>query len=370
MDSTSPDQNNNKDEYGIYSKTVDGVRDGTHLITASFIKTNDKIRDQLLKNFNYFFKLLYTNIDGLKIHPISSDKPLPILTSAKDKICPPLAPRSGIISTSRITSPSTQECATNQKKKRKKLTDGRFQFDENQQFDGPDRITGIMSISAPGNIKDAINNLLIKLKGDAHQIRYKPTQQKNSKAEKMFPGVPAGLCPKGIMRSIRHGLKKCEKTLCTAKKFTIKANMDCYDLPLPVMNGYFNQITPPKAISNSKSREHLLNKLTEFKKNGCKMLVIEYNPIDNRRMSPVWDLFINSGEIERILGIRVKIQVIPPPGERDPNSITKTWRYCKHHVNYSSKVRHIQHKTVINIDHPATLAMTDGSRPPHGISTL
>ena len=57
-------------------------------------------------------------------------------------------------------------------------SDGRFQFDENRQFDGPDRITGIMSISAPGNVKEAINNLLIKLKGDAHQIRYKPTQQK------------------------------------------------------------------------------------------------------------------------------------------------------------------------------------------------
>jgi hypothetical protein len=27
--------------------------------------------------------------------------------------------------------------------------------------------------------------------------------------------------------------------------------------------------------------------------------------------------------MERILGIRVKLQVIPPPGERDPNSITK-----------------------------------------------
>jgi hypothetical protein len=60
-------------------------------------------------------------------------------------------------------------------------SNGCFQFDENQQFDGPDRITGIMSISAPGNIKDAINNLLIELKGDAHQIHYKPTKQKNLK---------------------------------------------------------------------------------------------------------------------------------------------------------------------------------------------
>ncbi len=137
-----------------------------------------------------------------------------------------------------------------------------------------------MSVSAPGNVKQAIGDLLIKLKGDAHQIKYKPTHRKNSKAEKMFPGVPAGLCSEGIMHSILHGLKNCEKTLCNAKKFLIRANMDWYQLPLPVMNGYFKQVTPPKTISDSESGNYLLNKLTKFKKNGCKNFVIEYDPID------------------------------------------------------------------------------------------
>jgi hypothetical protein len=136
------------------------------------------------------------------------------------------------------------------------------------------------------------------------------------------------------------------------------------------MNGYFKQVTPPKAPSDSESKEHSLNKIPEFKKNGCKMFVIEYNPIDNRRMAPVWALFIDSGEMERILGIRVKLQVIPPPGERDPNSITKNRRYCKHHVIYSSKVRYVQHKSVINLDHEVTLAMTDRSAPPRSVTTL
>jgi hypothetical protein len=140
------------------------------------------------------------------------------------------------------------------------------------------------------------------------------------------------------MRSIRHGLKKCEKTLCNAKKFTIKANTDCYHLPLPVMNGYFKQVTPPKATSDSESQEHLLNKLTEFKMKRCKMFIIEYDPIDNRRMALLWDLFINSEELECILGIRVKVQVIPPPCKHNPNSITKICQYCRHQVNYSSKV--------------------------------
>jgi hypothetical protein len=63
------------------------------------------------------------------------------------------------------------------------------------------------------------------------------------------------------------------------------------------MNGYFKQVTPPKAPSNSKRKEHSLNKISEFKKNGCKMFVIEYDPIDNQRMGPVWALFIDSGEM-------------------------------------------------------------------------
>ena len=111
-----------------------------------------------------------------------------------------------------------------------------------------------MLISAPCNVKQAISNLLIELEGDVHQICYKPTQRKNSKAEKMLPGVPAVLCPQKLMRSIRHGLKKCEKALCSAKKFSIDANMTRYDLPLPIMNGYFKQATPPKAPSDSESK--------------------------------------------------------------------------------------------------------------------
>ena len=100
--------------------------------------------------------------------------------------------------------------------------------------------------------------------------------------------------------------------------------MDHYHLPLLVMDGYFKQVNPPKATTDLESREHSLNKLNKFKKNGCKIFVIEYNPIDNCQMAPLWDSFINSGKMECILGIRVKVQVIPPPGERDPNSITQT----------------------------------------------
>jgi hypothetical protein len=205
-------------------------------------------------NFAYFSELMFTNIDGLKIHPISTDKPLPILTTTKDANMPTKGTKVKdyfFIQNNFSLTPGTRN-----KPKQPQLkvdADGRFQFDENRQYDGPNRITGIMSISATGNVRDAIDNLLIELEGDTHQVCYKPTQRKNSKAEKMFPGIPAGLCHEGIMRSVRHGLKTCEKTLCNAKKFTIKANMDRYHLPLLVVNGYFKQVTPPKATSNSEN---------------------------------------------------------------------------------------------------------------------
>jgi hypothetical protein len=65
-----------------------------------------------------------------------------------------------------------------------------------------------------------------------------------------------------------------------------------------MMNKYFKQVTPPKTISDSESGEFLLNKLTEFKKNDCKIFGIEYNPVNKHPMAPVWDLFINLGEMD------------------------------------------------------------------------
>jgi hypothetical protein len=188
----------------------------------------------------------------------------------------------------------------------------------------------------------------------------------------MFPGIPARLCNEGIKQFTRHGLKTCEKTLYNARKLIIIANMDYYHLPLPVMNGYFKQVTPSKAISDAESGEYLLNILTEFKKNGCKIFVIEYNPVDNCRMAPVWDLFSNSGEMRNgsNLWSQGQVQVILPPGECDSNLVSNQCRYCKHHINYSSKVHYSQYRSVINLDHLVTLVMTNSFRPPHSVSTL
>jgi hypothetical protein len=49
--SIEADLDDNEDDPGIYSKKIDGVGDVMNSITASFVKTKDKIRDQLLMNF-------------------------------------------------------------------------------------------------------------------------------------------------------------------------------------------------------------------------------------------------------------------------------------------------------------------------------
>jgi hypothetical protein len=152
---------------------IDGVGNGTHLMIASFIKTNDKIRDLLVKNFAYFSGLMCASIDGLKIHPVSTGKPLPILTSAKNANMPTTGTKvRDYIFIQNQFSLVPGMCNKSKNPPKKVNANGHFQFDENQQFNGPDRITGSMSISAPGNVKDAINNMLIELEGNAHQIWY------------------------------------------------------------------------------------------------------------------------------------------------------------------------------------------------------
>jgi hypothetical protein len=175
-------------EPGMYSKLDKAVGDGTHYITASFVNTNKKIKNQLLTQVKYFLDLMSPNIDGVKFHLLSTERSLPILNSSADKNYS----KTGTKIKRLFSRPKKYSLIPGMHNKpkvspQKVDADGQFQFDENRVYDGPDKITGIKLISAPCNVKQAISNLLIELEGDVHQIRFKPTQRKNSKAEKMFP---------------------------------------------------------------------------------------------------------------------------------------------------------------------------------------
>jgi hypothetical protein len=134
-------------EPGVYSKLDEGVGDGTHFITASFVKTNEKIKDQLLTQVKYFMDLMCANIDGVKFHPLSTKRSLPILKSSADKNYPTTGTK--IRDYFHVQNEYSLIPGTRNKPKvppQKVDADGRFQFDENRVYDGPDRITRIMSI--------------------------------------------------------------------------------------------------------------------------------------------------------------------------------------------------------------------------------
>ena len=88
-DHTNEGDEDEDEEPGVYSKLNEGVLgDGTHYITASFVKLNKKIKDQLLTQVRYFLDLMGANIDGMKFHPLSTERSLPILNSSTDKNYP------------------------------------------------------------------------------------------------------------------------------------------------------------------------------------------------------------------------------------------------------------------------------------------
>jgi hypothetical protein len=109
-------------EPGVYSKLDEGVGDGTHFITASFVKTNEKIKDQLLTQVRYFMDLMGANIDGVKFHPLSIERSFPILKSSADKNTRQQAPRLEIIFTSKMNILSSRERVINQRYLPKKCT--------------------------------------------------------------------------------------------------------------------------------------------------------------------------------------------------------------------------------------------------------
>jgi hypothetical protein len=121
----------------MYSKLDKGVCDRTHYITASFVKSKDKIKDQLLTQVRYFLDLMSANIDGVKIHPLGTERSLPILTSSMDKNFPITSTK--IRDYFHVQNNFSLIPGTQNKPKvppQKVDADGQFQFDENRVYDG------------------------------------------------------------------------------------------------------------------------------------------------------------------------------------------------------------------------------------------
>jgi hypothetical protein len=250
--------------------------------------------------------------------------------------------------------------------------DGRPIFDKNRGYEGPNQITTIMWITASCNIKEALTSLQMKLEGENLQIRWKPTQKKNSRNQIVIFGLPLGFDPKGIMRELLYGLKECKKELCDANRFKPPSeNIDRRDRSLPLLNGYYKQATPPKAPTHSKSLENSLNNNKEYMQNGCRLFHLEYNPAVNNRMEPVWTQFIDSGRSKSCLKLCSKIFVLLEPGQQAPDQIMLIRRFMKFHCHYTGITRIHSHSTVTNLDKVVEISMVDpATKPPRKFTTL
>jgi hypothetical protein len=236
--------------------------------------------------------------------------------------------------------------------------DGRPLFDENRGYDGPDRITAVLWITCDVNAKEAIDELQMELEGEHLQIHWKPAQKKNTKNQIVIYGIPPVFDAAGVLGELLHGLKESEKELCSpGSTLSLDECNHRRDLELPLFNGFFKQAIPPKAVSIAEGKETSLNNNKEFTQNGCRVFNLEYDPVDNARMAPVWTQFKESGRSELVLGRRSKVNEIR--------------RYMHFHLRYTTRTRTHSHPTLIGLDKLTEITMENPStRPPRKFTSM
>ncbi len=195
--------------------TQDGADPGPHFLTMSFIKDKTKIQEQLLKALSATVSILAQNVAGVLVHCIQKEAKLPPLYSATASNFPTM----GMMARNYMFIQNAWSIQPDNRNKPKLPApkvgkDGRQLFSENQDYNGPDRITAVMWITADVNVKVALNNLQMELEGEHLQIRSKATQKKNTKHQIVIYGLHHGFDPKGIMRELLYELKESEKELC------------------------------------------------------------------------------------------------------------------------------------------------------------
>ena len=351
-----------------------GSGPGPHFITASFIKNGkEKIRDQLLSTLATTLTLLTQNIPGVLLHCITKGTKIAPLDSTSASHFPTTG--MGACNYMYVQNKWSLQPGTRNKPKlpaAKVGKDGRPLFDENRGYDGPDRITAVLWITCDGNAKDAIEGLQMELEGEHLQIRWKPAQKKNTKNQIVIYGIPPVFDAEGIMAELLHGLKESEKELCAPGSTLDLDERNCRrDLALPLLNGYFKQAIPPKAVSLAEGKETSLNNNKEYTQNGCRVFNLEYDPSDNVRMAPVWTQFKDSGRSELVLGRRSKVFVVPHAGRLPPAKVTEIRRYMHFHLRYTARTRTHSHPTLIGLDKLTEVTMEDPSaRPPRKFTSM
>ncbi len=145
---------------------------GPHFITMSVIKDKTKIHKQLISALSKTVTILTENLPNALVHCIKKTSRLPPLASAT---CSHF-PTSGMQANNYMCIQNAWSLIPGIQNKTKmpapKLgKDGRPIFNENRVYNGPDRITTILWITADCNVKDSLADLQMELEGKHLQLR-------------------------------------------------------------------------------------------------------------------------------------------------------------------------------------------------------
>ena len=350
-----PTGSEGKDIFGDVA--AEGTGPGKHLLNFSFEKEHGtRVGDQLHSCLGTAVRLSASSIKNFKLHPHDGNPDLPDIVSEKEEgNFPPTG--GGCQQYVHFPMP-WQLSAAKEKKSRPAKTQSEHRFDdESGDYSGPETVRGVIVVSADGNVKQMIERMRLDLEGTGISVWWKDVQLKDTVNAIMIPGAVHGFCVEGATQNIYHGLKECEKKLCLKGR----QNLSYLDLPLPKMKVVWRDAKKMKGGSEL-AKKYSLNKLAEFRENGCKILTVEASPLDFGRMGPVWSYFYESGWCRRVLGLKSKVLLIPT-GQVDPGQITTMQRYKTLHVKLSAKLEFLNMPDVEVLFKKVEVRMEDGSKP-------
>jgi len=258
--------------------------------------------------------------------------------------------------------PNNNPNSNNNKGKKKKK--GRHNFDDNAEFDGPDRIYGVLLVDTPANSMELCNMVAMELEGSGVMVNFKRVQRKVTATTVAIPGLPLGLCESGLNMQLDYHLKQCEKELITMGK----VDHNLIDVPLPPHQWRYNFSRGIRFETEALKQKYSLNGIKAFRENGCKWVVCEQDPSDMGRMGALYHYMMASGRLEKVCGPQSKIIMIPKSPDGDEK--IRIQRFCKHAVVAPSFMEVIAHKDVEEVNKRVEVVMANGSAPRSKFTTL
>ena len=312
----------------------------------------------------YTADTLIGSAPDLKLHSMTEGIILPPITgSTPDKNCP----QTYAGCKHYFFIPNKYALIPLKKEPKKKKRQGQQDqgFDEERKYDGPNMVWGVLMVSSAYNVKDLVEALNIDLDGTGVALKWKEVQRQETNTSIGIVGVPRGFCVEGINVAVLHSLKQIEKTLCTGGK----RSMEMYDTPFAPIRGYWRQARNFNQSSGA-SKKYSLNRLAEYRKNGCQILHFESDPSEYGRMGELWNLFYTTGACARVCGLKSKV-VVFGQGNQTPHVINKLQRLKTFQCQYVSKIEFVQHRGVANVSKDVEIVMEDPTvRPPRKFTSL